>query len=152
MRVRPVRAARQFVRGRPERRLQLLVRQGEVQNLPHLLRGLAASAGVGHRERRADAVRGDAGEAEDRTLHVWVRFQLQVVDGVVAAVGFQAYGCPHTVAAASVVADWLEGRPVDAARALDVRAICAELELPVEKLGKLLRIEDAVAACWPAAR
>jgi NifU-like protein involved in Fe-S cluster formation len=93
-----------------------------------------------------------AGEAEDRTLHVWVRFQLQVVDGVVAAVGFQAYGCPHTVAAASVVADWLEGRPVDAARALDVRAICAELELPVEKLGKLLRIEDAVAACWPAAR
>ena len=89
-----------------------------------------------------------AGEAEDRTLHVWVRFQLQLVDGVVAAVGFQAYGCPHTVAAASVVADWLEGRPVDAARALDVRAICAELEVPVEKLGKLLRIEDAVAACW----
>ena len=42
-----------------------------------------------------------AGEAEDRTLHVWVRFQLKIVDGVVAAAGFQAYGCPHTVAAAS---------------------------------------------------
>jgi hypothetical protein len=26
--------------------------------------------------------------------------------------------------------------------------VCAELEVPVEKLGKLLRIEDAVAACW----
>jgi NifU-like protein involved in Fe-S cluster formation len=92
-----------------------------------------------------------AGEAEDRTLHVWVRFQLQVVDGVVAAARFQVFGCPHTVAAASVVADWLEGRPVDAARGVDVRAVCGELEVPVEKLGKLLRIEDAVAACWRAA-
>ena len=88
-----------------------------------------------------------AGEAEDRTLHVWVRFQLQIVDGVVAAAGFQAYGCPHTVAAASAVADWLEGRPLAEASKLDVKAVCAELEVPVEKLGKLLRIEDAVAAC-----
>jgi NifU-like protein involved in Fe-S cluster formation len=89
-----------------------------------------------------------AGEAEDRTLHVWVRFQLQVVEDVVAAAGFQAFGCPHTLAAASVVADWLEGRRVDEARKVDVKALCAELEVPVEKLGKLLRIEDAVAACW----
>ena len=88
-----------------------------------------------------------AGEAEDRTLHVWVRFQLQIVDGVVAAAGFQAYGCPHTVAAASAVADWLEGRLLAEACKLDVKAVCAELEVPVEKLGKLLRIEDAVAAC-----
>jgi len=92
-----------------------------------------------------------AGEAEDRTLHVWLRFQLQILDGVVRAVGFQAFGCPHTVAAASVVADWLEGRSVEEARALDVKAVCAELEVPVEKLGKLLRLEDAVAACWRAA-
>lgn len=88
-----------------------------------------------------------AGEAEDRTLHVWVRFQLQIVDGVVAAAGFQVFGCPHTVAAASAVADWLEGRPLAQARTLDVKAVCAQLEVPVEKLGKLLRIEDAVAAC-----
>jgi NifU-like protein involved in Fe-S cluster formation len=89
-----------------------------------------------------------AGEAEDRTLHVWVRFQLQVRGGVVAAAAFQAFGCPHTIAAASVVADWLEGRPVAVASGLDVKAVCAELEVPVEKLGKLLRIEEAVAACW----
>jgi NifU-like protein involved in Fe-S cluster formation len=89
-----------------------------------------------------------AGEAEDRTLHVWVRFQLQVVEDVVVATGFQAFGCPHTVAAADVVAEWLEGRTVEAARTLDVKAVCAQLDVPVEKLGKLLRIEDAVAACW----
>ena len=92
-----------------------------------------------------------AGEAEDRTLQVWVRFELKVVDGAIAAVGFQVFGCPHTVAAANVVAQWLEGRRVEEARALDVKAVGAELEVPVEKLGKLLRIEDAVAACWRTA-
>ena len=56
------------------------------------------------------------------------------------------------MAAASVVAEWLEGRRVDDARELDVRALCAELDVPVEKLGKLLRIEDAVAACWRTAQ
>jgi NifU-like protein involved in Fe-S cluster formation len=89
-----------------------------------------------------------SGEAEDRTLHVWVRFQLQVIEGVVRAARFQAYGCPHTLAAASLVADWLEGQSVAAARGLDVRSLCAELAVPIDKLGKLLRIEDALAACW----
>lgn len=92
-----------------------------------------------------------SGEAEDRTLHVWVRFELTLEAGIVRAAAFQAYGCPHTIAAANVVAEWLEGRPVDAVRRLDARALCAELEVPVEKLGKLLRIEDAVAACWRTA-
>jgi NifU-like protein involved in Fe-S cluster formation len=92
-----------------------------------------------------------SGEAEDRTLHVWVRFELELKAGIVRAAAFQAYGCPHTIAAADVVADWLEGRRIEAARALDVRALCAGLEVPVEKFGKLLRIEDAVAACWRTA-
>jgi NifU-like protein involved in Fe-S cluster formation len=88
-----------------------------------------------------------AGEAEDRTLSVWVRFQLQVIEGAVHAARFAVFGCPHTVAAASRVAEWLEGRPASELPTLDVRAICAELGVPVEKLGKLLRIEDAVTAC-----
>ncbi len=89
-----------------------------------------------------------SGAAEDRTLHVWVRFQMQVTEGVVRAVAFQAYGCPHTLAAASLVAERLEGQPVAAARELDVRSVCAPLEVPIEKIGKLLRIEDAVQECW----
>jgi NifU-like protein involved in Fe-S cluster formation len=91
-----------------------------------------------------------SGEAEDRTLHVWVRFQLQVADDIVRQAGFEVFGCPHTVAAASAVADWLEGRSVDEARRLSAPEVCAGLDVPVEKLGKLLRIEDAVAACWRA--
>src|SRR5262245_1526307 len=85
-----------------------------------------------------------SGEAEDRTLNVWVRFQLQLQSGVVRLARFQVFGCLHAVAAASKVAEWLEGRLESDARSLDVRAVCAALEVPVEKLGKLLRIEDAV--------
>ncbi|HVS24763.1 MAG TPA: iron-sulfur cluster assembly scaffold protein [Gammaproteobacteria bacterium] len=91
-----------------------------------------------------------SGEAEDRTLQVWVRFQLQVIDGVVRAARFAAFGCPHTIAAACRAAEWLEGRPASDVARLDVRAIGSELGLPAEKLGLLLRIEDAVAACGRA--
>jgi len=91
-----------------------------------------------------------SGEAEDRTLGVWVRFQLQVNDGIVRAARFAAFGCPHTVAAADCAAERVEGARVAELPALDMRTIQRELEVPVEKLGKLLRIEDALAACGRA--
>ena len=87
------------------------------------------------------------GEAQDRTLQVWVRLQLQVTDGIIHCARFRVFGCPHTVAAASRVAEWLTGRPVDDARTLDVDALRDRLDVPVEKLGKLLRIEDALIQC-----
>ena len=89
-----------------------------------------------------------SGEAEDRTLNVWARFQLRVIDGTIEAVRFRVFGCPHTVAAASWIAERLEGSPAASASRVDLEALKAELDVPVEKLGKLLRIEDAVAACW----
>lgn len=87
------------------------------------------------------------GEAEDRSLNVWVRFELQVADGRVADARFQAYGCPHTIAAASWAAEWIRGRGTDALSALDVRGLVERLEVPTEKTGKVLRVEDALAAC-----
>ena len=51
------------------------------------------------------------------------------------------------MAAASRAAEWLEGRPVSEAEQFDVRSLQDELGVPVETLGKLLRIEDAVTAC-----
>jgi len=89
-----------------------------------------------------------AGEAEDRALHVWVKFELEVREDVVRSARFQVFGCPHTIAAASVAAEWLEGRSVEEARGIDLKALGLALEVPTEKLGKLLRIEDAIAACW----
>jgi NifU-like protein involved in Fe-S cluster formation len=114
---------------------------------PEVVRRFDSARGAG--ELRGDAPGLVAGEAEDRTLDVWVRFQLQVIDGATYAARFAVFGCPHTIAAASRVAEWLEGRPASALRNVDVRAICADLGVPVEKLGKLLRIEDAVTACGP---
>jgi len=88
-----------------------------------------------------------SGEAEDRTLQVWVRFQLQVIDGAVRAARFAAFGCPHTIAAAGYAAEWLEGRLASDIGRLDMREVESELGVPIEKRGKLLRIEDALAAC-----
>jgi cysteine desulfurase len=94
-------------------------------------------------------VSGEAGAAGQDT---WIRFHLLVSDHVVKDARFQAYGCPHTVAVAAWIAGALPGRhrealqpgvPTDWARAHCV---------PVEKLGRLLVIEDAVQAClrdWP---
>ncbi len=87
------------------------------------------------------------GEGEDRTLNVWVRFELQVLDGRVADARFQAYGCPHTIAAASWAAEWIRGRGANALCALDVAALVEHLEVPTEKIGKVLRVEDALLAC-----
>jgi len=88
-----------------------------------------------------------SGASEDRTLNAWVRFQIQLRDGVVHAVRFQVFGCPYTVAAAGWVADWFQGRPAAALGQLDVHAVRASLGIPLERLGKLLVIEDALEAC-----
>ena len=88
-----------------------------------------------------------SGEAEDRTLNVWVRFQLQVLDGVIHTVRYNVYGCPHTVAAAEWTAEWLESRPTGALGEFSMRNCLEKLGVPVEKLGKLLLLEDALAAC-----
>jgi NifU-like protein involved in Fe-S cluster formation len=96
---------------------------------------------------KAGAVGVVSGESEDRTLNVWIRFQVQAIDGVICAVGFNVYGCPYTVAAVDWVAEWLEGRPTDALLALEVLKRREELGAPVDRLGKLLLIEDAAAVC-----
>jgi NifU-like protein involved in Fe-S cluster formation len=105
-------------------------------------------------QRAGELVDGTAGvvrgEAEDRSLNVWVRFHVQVLGGRIEAVRFQVFGCPHTIAAAAAVAEWLEGRDVGALAAWDVHAAARALEVPTEKVGKLLRIEDALLACWRA--
>ncbi|MGH8217471.1 MAG: iron-sulfur cluster assembly scaffold protein [Steroidobacteraceae bacterium] len=89
-------------------------------------------------------VRGEAGgPAED----VWVRFHVRLDGDTVKDARFEARGCPHTLATAAWIASRLPGRrwaegvvgtPHDWAR---------ELAVPVEKLGRLLVLEDALIAC-----
>ena len=90
------------------------------------------------------------GEAEDRTLNVWVRVQVQFVGTVIRSVRFRVFGCPHMMAAAGWVAEALQGRESNALRELDMHEIRKTLDTPLEKLGKLLVLEDALQACWRA--
>jgi cysteine desulfurase len=95
---------------------------------------------------------GVIGEGGGPGQEVWVRFTLGVEGGVVKSALFKAYGCPHTLGVVAWVAERLRGRgraglapgtPADWAEALAV---------PVEKLGRLLVVEDALADCarhWP---
>ncbi|HSY08737.1 MAG TPA: iron-sulfur cluster assembly scaffold protein [Steroidobacteraceae bacterium] len=93
--------------------------------------------------------RGEAGAAESGT---WARFHVRIADGTVRDARFQAYGCPHTLAVMAWLTRQLPGRalhelavgkPAEWARALDV---------PIEKLGRLLVVEDALHACLMSAR
>ncbi len=106
-----------------------------------------ARAAAGDAGELADAVRGEAG---DRALNVWARFLVQSSAGRIDAVRFQVYGCPHTVAAADWLAERLRERPVAELARWDVHALAAELEIPLEKFGRLLVLQDALAVCHAA--
>lgn len=103
-------------------------------------------AGAGNVDPGAPGI-GVFGEAEDRSLNIWVRFEVQVHAGTIREARFRAYGCPHTIAAASLTAESLRGASTHALREFDVGALRRALNVPKEKLGKLLRIEDALRAC-----
>ncbi|MGH8210742.1 MAG: aminotransferase class V-fold PLP-dependent enzyme [Steroidobacteraceae bacterium] len=87
------------------------------------------------------------GESGGPGQEIWVRFHLTVADGTVKAARFKAYGCPHTLK----VADWLTRRLAGRMREEGVPGTPSSwaeaLSVPVEKLGRLLVIEDALRAC-----
>lgn len=90
---------------------------------------------TGHAGRRADGA------------EVW--FEFEIGGGIVKSARFSAYGCPHTLAVAQWLCEVVEGarfgpdlidrtgRPADWA---------AKFEVPIEKLGRLLVVEDALRA------
>jgi len=101
---------------------------------------------------RAGEISRDAGDvvegaAADRSLSVWVRFQVQVQATAIGQVRFRAFGCPHLLAAADRIAGELEGQPLGSLLTVDWSALAESIGLPREKFGKLLRIEDALAIC-----
>lgn len=92
------------------------------------------------------------GEAGGPSQETWVRFHLTAGSGIVKAARFKAYGCPHTLA----VVDWLTrrlpGRTRDDGPPGTPALWAEELSVPVERLGRLLVVEDALRACfarWP---
>ncbi|NJO12622.1 MAG: hypothetical protein HC872_03230 [Gammaproteobacteria bacterium] len=84
------------------------------------------------------------GEAGTAASGAWVRLHLRIDAGRVTDARFQAYGCPHTLAAASWLAQHLPGRSADRAFPEGISGLARVLELPEAKLGRLLIVEDAL--------
>ena len=70
-------------------------------------------------------------------------------------VRFEAYGCPHCIAAGSWLSERLVGLTLDRLRAWRWREADQALQFPLEKRGRLLILEDAVHAlgeAWATSR
>ncbi|MCP5328445.1 MAG: aminotransferase class V-fold PLP-dependent enzyme [Sinobacteraceae bacterium] len=93
------------------------------------------------------------GRAGSRREGAEVVFHLQcATDGTVSGVRYQVFGCPHTLATTAWVAARLQGRHL--ARLVPGTPLewAEVLEVPATKLGRLLRIEDALHAVVAACR
>jgi len=101
-------------------------------------------AGAG--DLAADGGKVVSGEAAVLDRGAWVRFAARIEGGRFADCRFRAFGCPHTLAAASLVAGRLRGAPLAAAASIDAAGIAHELAAPAEKMGRLLVVEDALRA------
>ena len=113
--------------------------------------GAAANRGIGR------------GEAGSRAQGTWVQFDIQVAAGVdvtadadphppvIRAARFLAYACPHTIAAAAWLAEHAAGREARVVLPESVQSLLLRFAVPVEKLGRLLIVEDAWVAAVNAA-
>jgi NifU-like protein involved in Fe-S cluster formation len=91
------------------------------------------------------------GAAGNREQGVWVQFDLQAGAGRLLTARFLAFGCPHTIAIASWLASQAAGKTLKPALPESIPDLRARFELPVEKMGRLLIIEDAWLAAAAAA-
>lgn len=104
---------------------------------------------VGRFERAADVIEGSAGRREQGVVFT---LSARVADSFIKSVRFQAYGCPHCIAAGSWLSERLVGCTQDELQRLSWREVAAALDMPAEKRGRLLILEDAVRALAEAWR
>jgi len=93
-----------------------------------------------------NACRGAAG---GRAHGTWVQFDVQLQESAqtIRAARFLAYACPHIIAAAAWITEQSVGMNARAALPESVSGLRERFSIPVEKLGRLLIVEDA----WIAA-
>jgi hypothetical protein len=95
------------------------------------------------------------GAAGSRSAGVWVQFDVRVTrSGAgrrVQEARFLAFGCPHVIAAAGLVAEEGEGGAPEPRLPQSIHSLRERLDAPVEKLGRLFVVEDAWIAALRAA-
>jgi cysteine desulfurase len=92
------------------------------------------------------------GEAGAERLGTWVRFALRAEDGVIREAMAQCYGCPHTAATCNLLCEGLPGHRLEALDQGTPESWRQNVQAPIEKLGRMLIIEDALHALRPASR
>ena len=95
-----------------------------------------------------DIAGGESGFYEDQG--VCLRLSASVADGAMTALRFQAWACPHVIAAAELVCRAFEGRPPADLELFDTAQIMDDLGIPVEKTGRILVLEDTVRSLGQA--
>jgi NifU-like protein involved in Fe-S cluster formation len=100
-----------------------------------------------------------SGEAGSVEQGAWVRFHLRIDGGRVTDARFQAYGCPHTLAAAEWLCRQLAGKTLAQSVVTLSRGdnggasqLLETLEAPQHKLGRMLIVEDALRSSLEAAQ
>ena len=91
------------------------------------------------------------GAAGDRAQGTWVQFDVQCDSGKVSDARFLVFGCPHTIATAAWLAETVVGTAPRCDIPESVQALRERFEVPVEKLGRLLIVEDALKRALAAA-
>jgi NifU-like N terminal domain len=94
------------------------------------------------------------GEAGSRARGTWVQFDVQLTEtggSTIRSIRFLAFGCPHVIAVCQWLAEHAVGRPPDARLPESVHALRGRFQIPLEKLGRLLVVEDAWGAALRAA-
>ena len=74
-----------------------------------------------------------------------MRLQIRVsADGVIEDAKFKTFGCGSAIASSSLATEWLKGKTVDEALAIDNMEIVEELALPPVKIHCSVLAEDAI--------
>jgi nitrogen fixation NifU-like protein len=115
----------------------------EASYSPLVIEHFAQPRNVGRFAPAADVVAASAGNAEQG-----VRFDLsaRVRDDRIVTLRFEVYGCPHCIAAGSLLSEQLQGATREQLRRWSWRETADALDFPPEKRGRLLVLEDAVRA------
>jgi len=76
-----------------------------------------------------------------------MRLQIKVsADGVIEDAKFKTYGCGSAIASSSLLTEWVKGRSLDEATAINNSDIAEELGLPPVKIHCSVLAEDAIKA------
>ncbi|MFA6152723.1 MAG: Fe-S cluster assembly scaffold IscU [Chitinophagaceae bacterium] len=75
-----------------------------------------------------------------------MRLQIEVdeVTGIIKDAKFKTFGCGSAIASSSLATEWLKGKSIDEAGAIDNMDIVEELNLPPVKIHCSVLAEDAI--------